>query len=484
MGIKYADVLRGQVAELEAERAALVVELDAIADGTRSATDDRVREIGERGEQIKADIAEKNAEADKLDKLEAERDAAPKYAGPQHMRRRDPFTDRPSTDHELRTAQAVSAVEQMAFADDELRSHIVDTLESSKLERNGDLAGWAIATSSPDYATAFVKLMRDSQRGHLEWSAAEQAAVVAVRDFTRSTIANSGTGGYLSVPLALDPAIQIVNNGALNPLGRILANQAVIVGTDTWRKVFSEGITATFDAELSEVADGSPSFGIDDIKAEKWHAFASASYEAADDVADMWAKLSALFTDAADRLEADKLMTGLGTGSNEPFGLVTRLVATTNSRVDVTTNGQMGWVDVIKLDNALPARFRPNASFLAPRAVQNEIRAFGAGASPAAANYWADTRDGLPPQLLGEPIYEVTEGLNVVAGSGVDLPIVLGDLRACYTVVRRAPTTVVDVPALFSGTNNMPNGSRGWYVYGRTGGDVVAPNAARLLRST
>jgi predicted phage gp36 major capsid-like protein len=37
------------------------------------------------------------------------------------------------------------------------------------------------------------------------------------------------------------------------------------------------------------------------------------------------------------------------------------------------------------------------------------------------------------------------------------------------------------IPHLFSKNNNRPTGSRGWFAYYRTGGDLVNPTGVRAL---
>lgn len=44
----------------------------------------------------------------------------------------------------------------------------------------------------------------------------------------------------------------------------------------------------------------------------------------------------------------------------------------------------------------------------------------------------------------------------------------------------RVGTTVEYIPHLL-GSNRRPSGQRGWYAYGRTGGDVLIDDAFRLL---
>lgn len=49
-----------------------------------------------------------------------------------------------------------------------------------------------------------------------------------------------------------------------------------------------------------------------------------------------------------------------------------------------------------------------------------------------------------------------------------------------YVVVDRIGTTVELVPHVF-GANGRPTGERGLYMHRRVGGDIVNPNAFRLL---
>lgn len=400
-----------------------------------------------------------------------------------HMRRTEVSADSLPIDREARRSAAITAVERGAGSDEAKQAATV-MLERYDHREQGDLALWATVTSSPDYARAWAKVFTDSQRGHQLWTDAEREAFQQVETFTRA-IANTSaaTGAGLSLPLALDPAVGLTNSGKLNPLGRQLARQVTIVGTDTWRKNTSAGVTAAFADELTEVADGSPTFATRDIKAHKWHAFVQASYEAWQDIANLPGEVTRMFTDAADRLEAEKLMSGAGDGSDEPWGAITRLTAVTNSRVLATTAGQFGFPDVLKIDEALPTRFRDGSAWMANRKVMNLIRQFASGSAPQAGEFWVDARQGNPATLLGQNIYETDTALGFTAATNsTDRIITVGNWFESYAVVRRAPTIIVDVPVMV-GPNQRPTGARGWYAFGRTGGDTVINEAARVLMS-
>jgi HK97 family phage major capsid protein len=462
------DPAAARVAALEIEIRTLA-DLDTITPAQDSRLDAALSELTLAR---RAAVLERHAQAP------ADNDSTRGFSAPNVNFGRSPWENDLSVKPEARVAHAITAVERMDFGSDEQRSAIVQTLETATPEQ-GDLARWAVETSTPAYAGAFAKMFSDPMRGHLLWTDEERQAYQRVGTFTRAAMSNTdANGGFLSLPLALDPAVGLSNGSELNPLGRQLARQVTITGTDTWRKVKSAGVTAAFAAELAQVADGSPTFASDDIVARKWHAYVEASYEMAGDSmpAD---QVAAMFRDAADYLEAQKLMSGAGSGSNEPDGLITQLDANTNVEVLTTTAAEFGFVDVLKLDEALPVRFRANASFMAPRAVLNDIRQFGSGASPVASEFWANAAEGNPAKLLGQPIYESSEGLVAVTTTG-NKPLVIGDFRAAYAVVRRAPTTIIPVPVVI-GDAQRPIGAQGWYCYGRTGGGTLIEEAARLL---
>ena len=110
-----------------------------------------------------------------------------------------------------------------------------------------------------------------------------------------------------------------------------------------------------------------------------------------------------LFADARDRLESTAF--AVGTGSTQPYGIVTELQLVTASRVSATTNGAFGAVDIFAVDNALGPRWRNNASWVGNKAYWNRTRQFASGSGPQYA-FWTDFGGGRPPSLIGYPVYE------------------------------------------------------------------------------
>jgi hypothetical protein len=101
--------------------------------------------------------------------------------------------------------------------------------------------------------------------------------------------------------------------------------------------------------------------------------FAS-SREVADD-SDLASQVGDAFRDARDRLEGAAFATGSGNGAS--MALVTRLAATTSSRLASTTNSADGAVDAYALLNALPPRFVARSSWMAHWFMCSLTRQFG-----------------------------------------------------------------------------------------------------------
>jgi len=189
-----------------------------------------------------------------------------------------------------------------------------------------------------------------------------------------------------------------------------------------------------------------------------------------------------LFQDGKDRLEATAFATGSGSG--QPKGVVTVLQAVTASRVAATTNGSFGAIDVYKLAEALPARYQPNASWLANFQWAYEIRQFGTATSNVAANFWCDFGAAVPSTLLGLQ-WNGCSGMQVTplstATASSDDILIAADFTQFYTVVDRMGSTV-GVNPWVQGSNRRPTKETHFLLTWRTGGDSHNSDAARLLR--
>jgi predicted phage gp36 major capsid-like protein len=83
---------------------------------------------------------------------------------------------------------------------------------------------WATAAGAPEYRGAFSKVLADPERGHLLWNEAEAEAyrqVAGVQsELEVHNMSTTGSAGGYMIPLTLDPAIMLTNDGSNNPLRR------------------------------------------------------------------------------------------------------------------------------------------------------------------------------------------------------------------------------------------------------------------------
>jgi HK97 family phage major capsid protein len=227
-------------------------------------------------------------------------------------------------------------------------------------------------------------------------------------------------------------------------------------------------------AEGVEVTDDSPTIGSALITAHKAAAFVSASFEILGDWPSMVDQIRFLFTESKNELEAEKFL--YGSGTNEPFGMLTRLEANTAADVAVTTSGSIGAVDIYNLAAALGPRFRPNAGWMASMSVLNEIRAIS---DDKLGNYVTDLRNGYNFSLLGRPVYEASPMDEMVSTTAAKTFAAFGDFERGYTIFDRLGSGRVSVvPHLFGTTNGRPIGASGLYYYWRVGGDVLTGSTA------
>lgn len=348
---------------------------------------------------------------------------------------------------------------------------------SDLIERdNGmDLAArWTVLTSDDNYRAAFSKLAANPDQGHITWTSEERDAFVRVQEFARSMSLTDAAGGYL-VPFQLDPTVILSNAGTSNENLRAAFTVKLATG-DTWNGITSDGVVASWDPELSEVSDDSPTLASPSIPIYRGSAFVPFSIEVGQDAAGFQQMLSEAFADAKARLEAATFITGTGVG--QPKGLITAAVAA-GKTVATATADTFAIADLYSLKRALPARFRPNASWLGNEDVFDLARQFATGTNTAA--FWAEMADGTPPRLLGKPVVESSAMDGTIDTAANNYLLVYGDLRK-YVVADRIGTTVELIPHLF-GTNGRPKGQRGAFMYWRTGADLIVPDAVRVLNA-
>jgi HK97 family phage major capsid protein len=360
-------------------------------------------------------------------------------------------------------ARALTAIEQAEGIEDSAKE-----AATQLVQRNNAAGRLALATGSPEYRSAFEKIVEFPTSYHGLLDSGEQEAL---RTAMSTTVAN---GGY-AIPFLLDPSIILTNNGTTNP---IRSAATVKQGTSNkWNGLTSAGVTAEWKTEGAQAADGSPTVGQPSITAHLADVFAFGSYEVFQDT-NLATELPALIADAKDRLESAAF--AVGSGSGAPFGVVTSVTAVTTSRVSPTTAGVFtaaSLTDVYAVINAVPARHRSNSSWLANFITYNVIRRMG-DAAGAGATFWANLGADVPERLVGLPVLESSEVVSAATtGSNI---LLAGDFKKYY-IYDRIGMSLEYIPVLF-GTSGRPTAQRGWFATWRVGGDTVDPNAFRVLK--
>jgi HK97 family phage major capsid protein len=345
------------------------------------------------------------------------------------------------------------------------------TVKRSKDEA-AEAAQLVLALSNPYYLEAFRSVLRwpmefTAGGTGFETMSPEQREAwrdVRTNDAVRASFAeSSGATGAYALPLQLDDTIILTNAGVAAPHRRLART---VVGTsNTWNGITSAGVTAVWAAEAAAVSDATPSISQLVITAFKEAAWLTASLEIIGDTT-LDQQVPALIADARARLEGTAFATG--TGSAQPYGLITRGAS------DATT-GALSAAQIYGLLQNLAPRFRvydgARPAWMANVAIVNAARQIPAFTG-AVNSIVDDTGD--QPRMLGLPFYESSAmtALNTVGAKN----LLLGDLSQ-YVVVDRLPTVMIFEPLIFNATP-LPTGQQGWFFYARVGADITTAGAA------
>jgi HK97 family phage major capsid protein len=233
-------------------------------------------------------------------------------------------------------------------------------------------------------------------------------------------------------------------------------------------------VSWSWDPEATEVSDDAPTFAGPEIPVHKAAGFVPFLIEVGMDGANITAEVGRLLARGKDDLEAVAFATGSGT--NEPTGFITALIGAAPPVVAATTNDTFGAVDIYKLDQALPGRYRQRASWIANRAIWNTVDQFetsnGSKQFPGV--------HGQPGDLLSRPTYEA-EAMDGSIATSNDYVLCYGDFSN-FVLADRIGLNVELVSHLFSTTSNRPSGQRGLYAWYRTGSDSVNDGGLKVLR--
>jgi len=472
--MKIIEILKARLVELHAQRAAAITEMEAIpalasseSRSTLTADEDVAFAAAEaivRGLDPEIDTVEgRIAELTKI----AERTAAA-AVGAASRRPIVPGARDVPTVEETRGMTSVQ-LEDAATRALEARG-VEDVTHARKLykahsRQDGGL--WVrqmLIRSSDAYASAFTKMLTGRQ---WEMTNLERSAIA---------VGTNTQGGFL-VPTHLDPTVVLSNSGVSNAV-RAMARVESLVGANTWHGISSDGVTASWDGEIVEVSDDSPSFAGPSISTFRAAAFVQASFEFMEDAAtDVGSMVLMMFADARERLEAAAHCTG--GGSTAPTGIFTALDANTNVEVVSATAAAIALADLTGLRRAVPVRFRSRSKWLMNPKWADSIKALGTAMS---ASYSTDITQAGTTTLLGSPLVESDEAPSVNTTTIRDNLIVVGDFSSYVVVDKVGSTAVQYIPTLFNTTTNLPDGRSGWYISWRSGADSILDTAFRLLQ--
>lgn len=372
---------------------------------------------------------------------------------------------------ELRS-RAIDAIDRARGMADTIKEQATRFVESLDYDEDDDdvsngsvkVLRHMVATSSPEYTRQFGRYIRAGLKGRRN-SDSEQY-------LSRAMSLTDATGGF-AVPLPVDPTLNITGDGSANPFRQI--SRVVPIVTDVLRTVSSADMVFSWDAEAAEVSDDATTFANIDITAHKASGFIPYSIESGQDIPNFTQLVGVLMAEGHANLEAAAMATG--TGSGQPFGIVTAKVASTLAS---TATDVFDLAEVYKLPDTLGDRFDANASWVANKAIYSLIRQFD---TAGGAGLWERLGAGNPSELLGYPVYKASGMDSSVTLTADNYILILGDFSN-YWIANRIGFSVEAIPHLFATGANRPSGQRGLYAYWRVGADSVNDSAFEMLNVT
>lgn len=362
--------------------------------------------------------------------------------------------------------RALTAIERMEDVEDDVKEAATRTLKAD--DKIGTIARRYIETGSDAYRSAFIKLVAGDE---FSLTDTERQAIAQ----SRAMSLTDGSGGY-KVPFLIDPTVVITTSGSQNPFRNACR---VVQGTsDVWQGVNSGGVTAQWTGgEGQQTTDGSPTLTQPAITAHKADCFVPFSIEIGQDYPGLETDLRAAMMEAKDDLEATAFATGSGT--NQPVGLVTALVASSPTVIRASASSNtFTKPDFIGLRANVGPKYRDRGTWFGNVVILEEIAAFGT----TLESFSVDYTTGTSPTLRGRPVVE-SSAMDSSYGSGENYVLIYGDGQA-YVIYDRIGMSVELIPHLFGTANNRPTGERGFYAHWRVGADSRNDNAFRILNVT
>ena len=222
---------------------------------------------------------------------------------------------------------------------------------------------------------------------------------------------------------------EMVKQQQLVVMAKPLANgdrAVTLTNENTWNGVTSAGVTMSWDAELAEVSDDSPTVAAAQVPTYTAAGLVQASFQAFGDISGLASDVLMLFADARDRLEAAAHATG--SGSAQPTGIFTAI--TGSQAVVSTTAATIGLVDLQAVKRALTPRFRNQATWVMAPVYGDAIKTLGTALS---ASYTNDLTEANTSRLLGRPVVETDDAPTTQTTTVKDAEIIFGDFSQFVT---------------------------------------------------
>jgi HK97 family phage major capsid protein len=251
-------------------------------------------------------------------------------------------------------SRALVACAQMDALEPASREKLDEMVRS---DRSSGEAKALLALGNPAYRSAFGSWIQDPVSAAMRLTPQESAAWRDVTAF-RAAMGTGNSGALM--PLTLDSSIVLTNAGSTSSIRRYA--KVVTTLTNQYRAVSSPRTTAEFKTEGSEASDASPTISAADIAVYFADQSLTISYELFQDT-DIGQQLGLLIADGFKVQEDAVFVTGSGSGA--PYGALTRISATTGSRVSPTTASTFttaSVADIFKVRDALPTKHRQGGS--------------------------------------------------------------------------------------------------------------------------
>lgn len=372
-------------------------------------------------------------------------------------------------------ARAMSAAEEgqgFSDRDREVLTGWVQGLDAvpddeADLSALGRVARHIVVTASPEYNRNWIRALRS---GHKYGENDPDA----VRYLLRVQSLTDTEGGF-GVPQQLDPALILTSDGSSNPFRQL--GRSVVATGDVWTGLSAPHAAWSNDAEAAQVSDDAVTFAQPTVTVHKAQVFIPFSLEIDMDYPGFQEDLRMVIAGGKDDLDATNMATGTGTG--QPFGIVTAIDGTGND-IDTTTTDALLSADLYLVEETLGERYLPRAQFVANRAIYNVVRQID---TSGGTDLWVRLAAGTPPELIGYPAHKASAMDGTITALAENNIIVFGDWQN-YVIADRIGMTLELIPHLFATADNRPSGQRGLYGYARTGADSVNDAAFVLLNAT